>query len=445
MRILEVIHGYPPLYNAGSEVYTQTVARALRAAGHHVSVFCREEDPYRPSFALRKSLDDGDCSIPIYLVNHAQSRNRFRHEGLEEAFACVVETEHPDVVHFGHLNHLSLGLPEIAKRVGCRVALTLHDYWLACPRGQFLQMRLGEAEAWQDCEGQEDNRCARHCFSRDWTGVTKDEIDLGYWSKWTHLRMEEVHRQLRFIDVLLSPSQHLRTRVAKELRLEPGEILFEPYGFDRARLAGRVRTREEDLVFGFMGRITPAKGIHQLLEAIGGTRGPARLRVWGTLGEPDRAALLRQVAELPGDRPERVSWMGGYRNEELVHEVLNHLDVLVVPSIWDENSPLVIHEAQQARVPVITSDRGGMGELVRHGVNGWTFRHRDASALAARLQQAIDSPDQLLRLGARGYLGSRDGQVPSIGEHVGRLEALFAGGRVRDGDPGSPPAILAGA
>ena len=59
-----------------------------------------------------------------------------------------------------------------------------------------------------------------------------------------------------------------------------------------------------------------------------------------------------------------VEWLEEYRNESLVTDVFNRCDCIVVPSIWDENSPLVIHEAQQARLPVITAEHGGMAGLL---------------------------------------------------------------------------------
>ncbi|MDG6912526.1 MAG: glycosyltransferase family 4 protein [Nitrososphaerota archaeon] len=428
MRVLEVIHGYPPLYNAGSEIYTQMVARGLRTAGHHVAVFTREDDPFRESFAVRRAVDGKGGGIPIYLVNHPQSRDRFKHEELDRVFFHVLEEERPDVVHIGHLNHLSLGIPEVAKSFGCRVVLTLHDYWFACPRGQFLQMGPLPSGPWPSCEGQVDGRCAERCYSRYWPGTSEERQDMDYWTDWVHRRMEEVHHQLKFVDTVLAPSRYLRARVSQELGLPSERVRYEPYGLDRQRLTGRIRTQSQGLVFGFMGRVTPAKGIHQLLEAFGRTSGEARLRIWGILGEPERGPLLRLIEALPPDRARRIEWMGGYRNEDIVTHVLNHLDVLVVPSIWEENSPLVIHEAQQAGIPIITSSMGGMGELVRHGLNGWTYAHRDVRALTGRLQDAINNPERLLTLGRRGYLESQDGQVPSIEEHVSRLEAYFRGG-----------------
>ena len=90
----------------------------------------------------------------------------------------------------------------------------------------------------------------------------------------------------------------------------------------------------------------------------------------------------------------------------------------MVPSIWDENSPLVIHEAQQCGVPVITANHGGMGEYVRDGVNGLTFIHRDSTSLQESMQEAMNDPVRLANLGSRGYLYSDDGQIPSKEEHA---------------------------
>ena len=61
--------------------------------------------------------------------------------------ADLVDEIGPDVVHVGHLNHLSTSLVAEAAARGVPVVYTLHDYWIMCPRGQFMQMHAeGEAE-----------------------------------------------------------------------------------------------------------------------------------------------------------------------------------------------------------------------------------------------------------------------------------------------------------
>jgi hypothetical protein len=65
------------------------------------------------------------------------------------------------------------------------------------------------------------------------------------------------------------------------------------------------------------------------------------------------------------------------------------IDWVVMPSIWWENSPVVIQEAFHHRRPVICSDIGGMAEKVQHGINGLHFRVGSAEDLADRLTEAM--------------------------------------------------------
>ena len=102
-----------------------------------------------------------------------------------------------------------------------------------------------------------------------------------------------------------------------------------------------------------------------------------------------------------------------------------HVDCIIVPSIWGENSPLVIHEAQACKVPVITADFGGMKEYVQHQVNGLLFEHRNKESLKEQMQFAIENPKLLEKLGKRGYLYSKDGSVPDITKHCKTLEKIY--------------------
>lgn len=105
------------------------------------------------------------------------------------------------------------------------------------------------------------------------------------------------------------------------------------------------------------------------------------------------------------------------------------------PFSREENAPLVIQEAQQCRVPVITAAFGGMGELVKDGVNGLTFEHRSADSLAQAMLKALRDPLKMQTLGGAGYLHSKDGRIPSIENHVAEVgalyERLFTGGSVQ--------------
>eukprot|EP00929_Paragymnodinium_shiwhaense_P078998 TRINITY_DN41003_c0_g1_i2.p1 TRINITY_DN41003_c0_g1~~TRINITY_DN41003_c0_g1_i2.p1 ORF type:complete len:539 (+),score=88.71 TRINITY_DN41003_c0_g1_i2:322-1938(+) len=137
------------------------------------------------------------------------------------------------------------------------------------------------------------------------------------------------------------------------------------------------------------------------------------------------AALKRLVSKTVPLSDERVEWCGEYLNENIVADVFNKVDAIVVPSIWVENSPLVIHEALQAGVLVVTGDVGGMAEYVHHDENGLLFKHRDVASLAQQMQRCLDEPAMVHVLASKGYPSSVDGQIPCIKEHVQDVVGLY--------------------
>lgn len=426
MKVVQVIHGYPMRYNAGSEVYTQTLCHGL-AERHEVHVFTREEDAFAPDFRLRSERDEDDARVAVHVVNNPRLRDRYRATGIDQRFAEVLDRVKPDVVHVGHLNHLSTSLLREAALREVPIVFTLHDYWLMCPRGQFMQMFPQEpSDLWAACGGQEDRKCAERCYARYFSGADDEyTADVAYWSDWVGRRMRQVREVVELVDLFVAPARYLHDRFRDDFGLPERKLVYLDYGFARARMAGRRRLAGEPFTFGYIGTHIPAKGIHDLIRAFGKLTGDARLRIWGRPRGQDTDALRGLASSLPAGVADRVEWLTEYKNQEIVRDVFDRCDAIVVPSVWVENSPLVIHEAQQARVPVITANIGGMAEYVRHEVNGLLFEHRSADALAAQMQRLADDPGFAARLGARGYLFCESGDIPDIGSHVRAVEELY--------------------
>lgn len=349
MKILKVIHGYPMRYNAGSEVYSQTLCQGL-ADRHEVHVFTREEDPFAPDYRLRQDRDPDDARITLHLVNNPRLKDRYRAEGVDQRFAEVLAEVHPDVVHVGHLNHLSTSLLKEAANRGIPIVYTLHDYWVMCPRGQFMQT-LPEApeNLWAACDGQEDRKCAERCYARYFSGAPDEyEADVAYWQDWVKRRMAHMREMTELVDVFVAPARYLLERYRHDFGLPERKLIYLDYGFDRKRSANRNRVQESEFTFGYIGTHIPAKGIHDLIRAFGRLAGKARLRIWGRPRGQETAALKDIAASLPAEIADKIEWMPEYRNQDIVRDVFDRVDAIVVPSVWVENSPLVIHEAHQA-------------------------------------------------------------------------------------------------
>ena len=426
MKILKVIHGYPMRYNAGSEVYSQTLCHGL-ADRHEVHVFTREEDPFAPDFGVRIETDPDDPRIKVHLINNARNKDRYSEIGIDQKFAELLDQLTPDIVHVGHLNHLSTSMLQEAANRDIPIVYTLHDYWVMCPRGQFMQMQAKDTKTlWAACDGQEDRKCAERCYTRYFSGVPSEyEADTLYWTDWVARRMKHLREMSDLVDVFVAPARYLYQRYRDDFGLTESKLKYLDYGFDLSRFVHRQRTQGEPFTFGYIGTHIPAKGIHQLIEAFGLVKGNAKLRIWGRPRGQETQALKALALSLPQEVFERIEWLQEYRNQEIVQDVFNNVDAIVVPSIWVENSPLVIHEAQQAKVPVITADAGGMAEYVGHEVNGLVYEHRSTEGLALQMQRMLDDPKRAHELGERGYLYSDDGQIPSIVDHVIEIEKLY--------------------
>jgi glycosyltransferase involved in cell wall biosynthesis len=227
-----------------------------------------------------------------------------------------------------------------------------------------------------------------------------------------------------------------RAALRADQLLAPSQFLIDQYvaaGYPRSRFTyiengipteaiRQVPRRSADgrLRVTYLGSLAWQKGVHVLIKAFNGLpTGIARLRIWG---DPtvfaDYGDYLDRLLFHPDAR-----LMGRIPNER-VGEVLADSDVVVVPSLWYENSPLVIQEARAAGVPVVASGHGALAEKVRHEVDGLLFAPGDMLDLRQTLWRLVEEPELLARL--------RQGVPPpvSVAEHAAHLEAIY--GRLVD-------------
>ncbi|MGB5977248.1 MAG: glycosyltransferase, partial [Cyclobacteriaceae bacterium] len=421
MHILKIIHGYPPAYNAGSEVYSQSICNEL-SKRHHVSVFTREENPYSPDYSIRH-VKHSD-TLHFYLANNPRGKDGYRHKQLDQNFSHLISQLNPDVAHIGHLNHLSTGLVDELKEQNIPIVFTLHDFWLMCPRGQFLTRGIGKADNYQLCSGQQDGKCATDCYRVYFSGrETEEAADIENWAGWIGRRMEETRAIADKVDLFIAPSHYLRKRFITDFNVPESKITYLDYGFPTDYLTQTKRSNDRShFTFGYIGTHIIAKGVNLLIEAFKEIDAPATLKIFGRENGQSTSALK----DLASDSINNIEFAGEYINHNLANDVFSQVDCIVVPSIWAENSPLVIHEAQSCRVPVITAGFGGMKEYVRHKVNGLLFEHRNVSSLCEQMAFAIANPSLMKRLGDRGYLFSEDGDVVNIRDHCSKLEEVYS-------------------
>lgn len=151
------------------------------------------------------------------------------------------------------------------------------------------------------------------------------------------------------------------------------------------------------LRLGFVGQIAPHKGLDVLLTAMRMLRGrKLKLKVWGLMREGDAyCEKLRRAAEGLD-----VSFEGTFQ-PRATEQILAGVDLLVAPSIWPENGPIIVLQALATHTPVVASDAPGLTEFVRDNENGVVFRSGDAASLAAALARVEEDRGLISRLSER--------------------------------------------
>jgi len=219
---------------------------------------------------------------------------------------------------------------------------------------------------------------------------------------------------VKMVDLVTAPSNFLKKKFIDH-GISEEKIVFSDYGMNNKLLKPLHGKPNSKLRFAYIGSIMPHKGVHVLVEAFSKlTDTSAELRIYGDPGyNPNYYERIRQMVTNPGIR-----FMGRFDNNR-VYEILAETDVLVVPSIWYENSPLTIHEAALAGVPVITSNIGGMAELIKRMKNGLLFEVENANNLCEKMKLLIDNP-QLIK-----ELKGKANEVKTIEENAKELESIY--------------------
>lgn len=449
MKILQVIHKFPPHSLGGSEIYTYNLAREF-AKSHEVVVFHAINDPTSPEYDIKVSVCEG---FKVSMINntykHCTSFDRhYRNEKIAEKFGEVLDEVKPDIVHFGHLIDLSVTLVEEAKNRNMAVVYTLHDFWLFCPLGQLLTPDL------TICQGPQLSECSkcvapqvatsiglRRLFHVVQKVIPSFQEKLGlrkflgtFYRQYAKLRTVknekshsliqdralEIKRMCSMVDMFIAPSRFLLEKFV-EFGVPKHKMIYCDNGFDIHPFSGITKKPSNKIRFGYIGTLIPSKGLHVLLEAFNGMNTEhAELRIHGYyssfhLGFEDYPETLKTLCT-----KNNVYWGGKYDNAE-VAKLLSEIDVLVVPSIWYENSPLTIHEAFLAGVPVITANIGGMAELVNDEVNGLHFQVGNPEDLARQMQRVIEDPALISTLKPNGS------SVTPIEHHALRIETIYKG------------------
>lgn len=381
-RILVVSHGHPDFSLGGAEI----------AAYNLFEAFKKNEDVEETWFLARADRGRG-----VTGQIHKRRDNEYlweqgvadwhlmksaHQESVTTWFVDLLKSLKPTIVHIHHYAHIGLEFIRAIKKYdsNIKVYLTLHEYMAICKHnGQMVKtgkdMKLCSSESFDECRG---------CFP--------EHTAEDFW-----LRKHTFKSTFDLADGFISPSEFLRQRYIDWGINEDDIIVIENGQSDlppippRPLNEGETRNR-----FGFFGQVNPYKGIDVLLESLRlmtkQERESILVEVHGANLETQAGEFQEKIRKLAKKLIKEgcLRWVGPYRPEEQ-RAKLKEVDWVIVPSIWWENSPMVIQEAFTAGRPLIVSNIGGMAEKVQEGVDGLHFSARNPQSLAKVMLSATST------------------------------------------------------
>ena len=377
-RILVIAHGHPDFSLGGAEIAAYDLFKAFKKEEDidealFLATYNENNNPLGQISLRRESeyLWGQSLSDAFYL------RANYNYATLH-GFRTLLREFRPTVINLHHYLNVGIEIFKIIKdeSPSTKIILTLHEYLAICHQdGQMVKQKTQKLcfnESIEDC-------------SRCMNGYSKED----FW-----MRKTFIQEHFKYVDHFVSPSMFLRDRYVV-WGVDPDQIsVIENGQASEGRLPGReLHAEEKRNRIAFFGRMTPYKGIDLLLNALGliekSERKKILIEIHGAELSDKGDDFSKKVNKLAKKfiKEGCLQWVGSYEPFQIKDRMKN-IDWVVVPSIWWENSPMVIQEAFACGRPVITSDIGGMKEKITDGVDGLHFQARNPVDLASKLKIA---------------------------------------------------------
>lgn len=365
MKIVFVSTLYAPNERGGAERTVRILAETLVTKGHQAVVIS-----LAPDGVAREGMLNGVRTYYVPLANVFWKQSEAaRNPAMRMLWHAIdaynpimagrvrkiLEREQPDVVQTGNLQGFSVSLWRAVKRLQIPLVQMLHDYYLGCPKST---MAAGAVNCEKQCRMCRVYSTPRRVYSDLPVAV----ISL---SRRMLARLEATGLfagvQHKFV---IHGANNTSPRVTPRLDKAPGT----------------------PIVAGYLGRMENTKGIEVLLEAAKLLPANRIKVVLGGTGDDDYVHALQRKYAGGNVAGGNIEFLGFVKPTEFFERI----DVLIVPSVWEEPLGRVIYEGYAHGVPALVANVGGMPEIVRVGHTGYVFKSGDSNELAGVLGQMID-------------------------------------------------------
>ncbi len=367
MKILQITHKFPPGFAGGSGNSAYILSKQLLQYGHEVKVIAFDNKNI-------KSNDEIYNDIHITRIK-PNSANKIYNPNLTQSIKIVIDKFNPDIIHLHSIWTVGLAPLQAIRDFRGKIVMKLPDYDMICARGTMLK---------------KDKSICTNSSYRNCIACVSPAIFLKQFFIRNYFFQSAKNIQL------LAPSRHIkRMFLMANPRLNVKYFPnFYPPVFDRVdkldknSLKDKYQLKDKKVIL-FSGRIIETKGYQYLLQAMKDIKDPdAILIIVGNNIDGNKLYDYINIYKVE----DKVKYLGNFPLEQLP-EIYRISDILVVPSIWPDNSPNVIYEGLVSGLPIIGSDIGGIPDLVLPGKNGYLVPPKNSSALSNKIDLLLSNQE----------------------------------------------------
>lgn len=356
------------LYSRGGcENYMLYLGEHLKKLGHEIEYF-----------GMYDEKNTVGNSLGMYTQNmdfHSKGLARFLYPfkiiysfEAKRKIIKVIDDFKPDIVHMNNINfQLTPSVIYGIKKRGIRVVQTVHDYQMICPN--HLLYNFDKNVICEKCiKGSYINCIKNKCIHNSTVKSIIGAVEAKIYS---------LLKTYKKVDLFITPSYFLEKKLLSSNELYKGKTKTIHNFIDKNKF---IYKEKKDSYIAFAGRLSKEKGV----ELISKTAKLLNEYTFMVAGDgPDRAML---------ENIENIKLVGFLTGEKLI-EFMGNARAILVPSVWYENCPLSILEAQAMGTPVVAMNSGGMAELIKDRITGALVNEYSPEAIFKKLKEIIENED----------------------------------------------------
>jgi glycosyltransferase involved in cell wall biosynthesis len=420
LKILFPVHVFFPSHFYGTETYTLQLAKEVKKLGHFPTILT--VTPFGEAGAGKLHSVYHYDGLKVHCIDQnlmpPQSvRDTYYRTEMIPVLTRIIEQVNPDIVHVTHLINHTTALLDVIKKAQIPAVATFTDFFGICLNHKLERydgsLCTGPNKRSANCIGCHLIRTRMFSQNAFYGRIIKDHRLLKLLSSaipaLTRLKpFKNKDLIMHSLDVMnrigvlralygnysriIAPTDFLMEAYARN-NFYPEKIKKINFGIElnhQKSICEPKKKTDSHITFGYVGQIIPHKGVDLLIDAFLGLDGNNKTLIIHGPGDqnPEYMLKLKQKA----DQNSHIQFASTFPKEELATR-LRQFDVLVIPSRWYENSPLVLLYGLATRTPVIVSDVRGMNEFVRNGYNGYTFSMGSVSDLMSKMQLIVNEPE----------------------------------------------------